>query len=154
MSLMLWQQRESKGKASCQLLLTPTSCCQRFCWSCQWLISPIREAVFFLWTLIPFSAGSLFSHFTGPASCLCSHKGAEQKWADWQREKIQSPPPQGKHPSSWGERGADACLKDDGTKRFHEKEPGSGWDGGSEALWRFRNSLRSTCWVTAFFLFI
>lgn len=29
--IMLWQQKEPKGKACCQLLLSPTSCGQRFC---------------------------------------------------------------------------------------------------------------------------
>lgn len=117
--IMLWQQKEPKGKACCQLLPSSTSCCQRFCWSCQWLIGPISAAVFF----------TNSDSFLGCLTFLPLHRSSQLSlesqgyWA----ERVNQSYPQGKFPSSWGERGAGACLSDNGTKRSHEEKLGSEW---------------------------
>lgn len=80
--IMSWDGWETKGKACRQLSMKPTWPCQRFFLIPANGLSAQSERLPRWRTLIPFSASLLLSHYTvPPASCLCSHRSAEQKLA-------------------------------------------------------------------------
>lgn len=70
---------ETKGRACCQLWGNHPDPAKGFADACQWLISSTRDAMCW-WTWIPFSVVN-FSPTILPqlASCLCTHKDAEQR---------------------------------------------------------------------------